>query len=152
MIVKIMQKQEKRNSEILNKLRSKRDFQETKRTRISMLLAARISRAIKDRNWSKIEFAGKIGKSPSVISKWLSGTHNFTSDTISDIQEALSIQLFNLEKEEDRPIISAGTTTNITVNIFKKIDDYSKAFDGEGIFFEVAADVQVVETTLPNLN
>ncbi|MBK9509856.1 MAG: hypothetical protein IPO04_10505 [Cytophagaceae bacterium] len=38
-------------------------------------------------------------KNQSIITKWLSGTHNFTSDTLFDIQEAWGINLFNLEKQ-----------------------------------------------------
>jgi transcriptional regulator with XRE-family HTH domain len=54
-----------------------------------MLLAARIDDARKAKGWSQHEFAEQMGKNPSEISKWLSGTHNFTSDTLWDIEEKL---------------------------------------------------------------
>ncbi len=37
------------------------------------------------RGISQQEFASMMGKQPSEVSKWLSGNHNFTIDTLSDI-------------------------------------------------------------------
>lgn len=34
---------------------------------------------------------------PSLVSKWLSGTHNFTIDTLTDIQRVLGIRLLDVE-------------------------------------------------------
>jgi ribosome-binding protein aMBF1 (putative translation factor) len=69
---------------------------ELKRTRNRMLVAAKIDDAIISKGWKKTDFAHKIGKNPSEITKWLSGTHNFTVDTLSDIESVLQIQLLNI--------------------------------------------------------
>jgi transcriptional regulator with XRE-family HTH domain len=61
-----------------------------------MLFAARLSDLISQRNLSKVEFAKKVNQEPSVITKWLSGTHNFTMDTQTEIAIALSISLDEL--------------------------------------------------------
>jgi hypothetical protein len=38
-----------------------------------------------------------VGKdNPSIITKWLSGTHNFTVDTLIELQHALDITLLDL--------------------------------------------------------
>jgi transcriptional regulator with XRE-family HTH domain len=58
-----------------------------------MQLALRISDAIKAKGWSQKQFAEAMNKKPSEINRWLSGTHNFTTDTLWHIQEILSIQL-----------------------------------------------------------
>jgi ribosome-binding protein aMBF1 (putative translation factor) len=58
-----------------------------------MLLAARIDDKIRDRGLSNQEFAYMMGKKPSEISKWLSGTHNFTTETLWEIERVLNIQL-----------------------------------------------------------
>lgn len=74
---------------------------ELNRTKQRMLLAAKIDDAIKAKGWKKTDFAHAMIKSPSEISKWLSGTHNFTTDTLSDIEEVLGIQLLNLGKKQE---------------------------------------------------
>lgn len=58
-----------------------------------MLLAARIDDKIRDHGLSNQEFAYMMGKKPSEISKWLSGTHNFTTETLWEIERVLNIQL-----------------------------------------------------------
>jgi transcriptional regulator with XRE-family HTH domain len=83
---------------------------EFKRTEQRMLLAAKIDDAIKAKSWKKTDFAHAMKKSPSEISKWLSGTHNFTSDTLWDIGEVLGINFINIDDSPEpsykfRPVI-----------------------------------------------
>lgn len=66
-----------------------------------MKLAAKIDKARIKMGLSKKQFAEKLSKSPSEITKWLSGTHNFTSDTLFDIQQLLAVELINFE---DKPV------------------------------------------------
>jgi transcriptional regulator with XRE-family HTH domain len=78
-----------------------------------MQLALRISDAIKTRGWSQKQFAEAMNKKPSEINRWLSGTHNFTTDTLWHIQEILGIQLlaepvtstFNFEADSLRKFV-----------------------------------------------
>ncbi len=58
-----------------------------------MLLAAKIDNAIKAKYWKKKEFAESLNKKPSEIAKWLSGTHNFTIETLFDIERVLDINI-----------------------------------------------------------
>jgi len=109
-----MDSQIKRNSAVIKNLREKRDLLETQRTRTSMLLAAHISKAIKNKGWTKSEFAEKLKKKPSVITRWLSGTHNFTSDTLSDIQAILGIKLLFTEEE------NSGQRYHLTLEVIVK--------------------------------
>lgn len=78
---------------------------EMKRTRDRMKLAAKIDQLLIEKGLSKGQFAKFMGKEPSVISKWLSGTHNFTTDTLSDISDCLGVSLFKLFEETTPPII-----------------------------------------------
>ncbi len=76
------------------------DPSEQRRTDHRMLLAAAIEDGMQAKGWKKKDLMNAVGiKNQSIITKWLSGTHNFTSDTLFDIQEALGINLFNLEKQ-----------------------------------------------------
>jgi ribosome-binding protein aMBF1 (putative translation factor) len=79
--------------------------EEQARTDRKMRIAAIIDDAIKAKGWGKKQFAEKIGRKPSEITKWLSGTQNFTVDTLADIEQVLGIKLLNLtEKRKAQPI------------------------------------------------
>lgn len=82
-------------SEILNEISPI----EAEKTEKRMLLAAKIDDAVKAKSWNRTDFAREMNKEPSVITKWLSGTHNFTFDTLLDIQRILDINLINLDEK-----------------------------------------------------
>ncbi len=69
---------------------------EMEQAKLKMQLAAKIEDLIKSKSWSKSEFAEKIGKHPSEITKWLSGTQNFTIDTLIEIAFIFKIKLSDL--------------------------------------------------------
>lgn len=92
-------KTEKHSSSLIKKLLNERDVKQTGRVRARMLLASKIDDELKARNWSKKRFADEMGKRPSVITKWLSGTHNFTVDTLVDIENKLGILLLDVTLE-----------------------------------------------------
>lgn len=64
-----------------------------------MYLAARLDDLLVAKGWNKSTFAEKMGKRPSEISKWLSGTHNFTMDTLTDIAHFLEVDFASLFAE-----------------------------------------------------
>lgn len=66
------------------------------RTRNRMLLAIKISEALKDKKMTQKQFASQMGKTESEVSEWLSGDRNFTVDTLTDISEALDINLLDI--------------------------------------------------------
>ncbi|MEX2409786.1 MAG: helix-turn-helix transcriptional regulator [Candidatus Paceibacterota bacterium] len=90
-----MNKPTKKN--LLNKLLDSITPEEQEKTDKKMILAAKIANAIKAKGLKKYEFAEVLNKQPSEISKWLSGTHNFTIDTLMDIERVLSIKLLDTE-------------------------------------------------------
>ena len=73
-----------------------------------MLLAIKIADAVESKGYSKSEFAKKINKNNSEISKWISGTHNFTFDTLIMLEIELNIKLNNSEIETKRKRKSKG--------------------------------------------
>lgn len=85
------------NSAIIDDLFDSSDPDEADRIKNKMLLAAKIDDAMISKGLSKSQFAAKMGKKNSVITKWLSGTHNFTADTLFDIGRVLDVNLINLE-------------------------------------------------------
>lgn len=67
-----------------------------------MFIAAKIADAMRIRGWNNNKLMEEMGKNtPSVISKWLSGTHNFTVDTLSELEEILEIRLMDLEEKKE---------------------------------------------------
>ncbi len=64
------------------------------KTRIA--LACQIDDLIKAKGFSYSQFAKIMGKTPSVISKWTSGMHNFTIDTLEEIAYHLDVSLADL--------------------------------------------------------
>ncbi len=69
---------------------------EMEKTKVKMQLAARIEDLMRARNYSKSQFAEKIEKHPSEITKWLSGTQNFTTDILTEIASALGVEVSTL--------------------------------------------------------
>jgi len=66
-----------------------------------MLIAAKIADAMKEKGWRKTDLLKAVKKeNPSIITKWLSGTHNFTMDTLVELENALGINLLNIAKPE----------------------------------------------------
>lgn len=61
-----------------------------------MLLAAKIADGMKAKGWKNMDLLRALGKeNPSVITKWLSGTQNFTTDTLVELENALGINLLD---------------------------------------------------------
>lgn len=86
-------------SALIEKLINESDPREYSRTKNRMLIAAKIHDALKAKGWIKKDLAAALNKKPSVITLWLSGTHNFTSDTLTDIGEVLGVSLLNTENK-----------------------------------------------------
>ncbi len=90
------EKLEPYKSHILDDLFAEIDFNELEKTRKRMQLAAWIADGIGAKGWNKKQFAEKMKVALSVVSRWLSGTHNFESDTLFDIESILGIEIIRL--------------------------------------------------------
>ena len=89
-----MNKPKKHKSLIIQKLQKNRSIAEFEKTKKRMLLAAKIADAMKAKGWNKGKLAEALDQHQSVITKWLSGTHNFTADTLFDIERVLENEVF----------------------------------------------------------
>ncbi len=96
---------EKYESDLLSELLSEISPQEQEKTNKRMLLAARIDDAMKAKGWKKGDLAIAMNKQPSIITRWLSGTHNFESDTLFDIERVLNIRLVTLDDSPKEQVI-----------------------------------------------
>lgn len=92
-------------SNILSEIFAEITPKEQKRTDTRMLLAAKIKDGMNAKGRRKKQLAEALEQNPSVITKWLSGTHNFTSDTLSDIEEVLGISLLDVQAKKETQIV-----------------------------------------------
>ena len=63
---------------------------------LSFEIADRIDAVLKHKGMSQKDLALKMGKRESEISKWLTGRHNFTTNTLADISLALNEQIISV--------------------------------------------------------
>jgi ribosome-binding protein aMBF1 (putative translation factor) len=95
-----MNKPRKHTSNVRERLKFSGDRVRRARLPKKMMIAAKISAAIETLDWDNKDLAEKLGKYSSEITRWLKGDHNFTLDTLSDIEEILDIKLLALDDEE----------------------------------------------------
>ncbi len=86
----------KHKSAILAKIMDETSPVEKQQIENKMTLAARIADLINAKGLGKSELAVQMGKNPSEITKWLSGTQNLTIDTLTEIAFALNITIAEL--------------------------------------------------------
>lgn len=93
----------KRGSSIIGSILEDITPIEQKKTDNRMIIAAKIQDAMDEKGWRAKDLLHALGKNEkhqSIVSKWLSGTHNFTTDTLTEIGSVLDIEFFNLNKKE----------------------------------------------------
>ena len=83
-------------SSLILELLQNRDPIQTAQTRKRMLIAARLEEILNELGWKKKDLAEKLGKNPSEVTKWMSGTHNFTTDTLSEIEQVTGKSLIQV--------------------------------------------------------
>ncbi|MCH5243106.1 MAG: helix-turn-helix transcriptional regulator [Muribaculaceae bacterium] len=65
---------------------------------LSFEIADRIDSILKRKGMTQKELAAKMGKRESEISKWLTGRHNLTTNTIAGISSALGEPIILIAK------------------------------------------------------
>lgn len=63
----------------------------------SFAIADRIETVLNERKITHKEWASQIGETEAEVSRWVSGTHNFTLRTLAKISVALGEDLIKLE-------------------------------------------------------
>ena len=78
-----------KRSSIIEARRTKVSPEVRRSVNLSFLIVDRIHAILKERGLKQKDLANMLGKKESEISKWMRGTHNFTIDTISSIENVL---------------------------------------------------------------
>jgi transcriptional regulator with XRE-family HTH domain len=69
------------------------------RVRLSVEIVERIAQLMQQKNMNQNDLARALGKTPSEISKWLSGTHNFTLKSIQKLEFILGRPILKVVDE-----------------------------------------------------
>jgi transcriptional regulator with XRE-family HTH domain len=130
-----MSKAENYESDILNEIYDEISPSELKKVEKRMLLAQKISEGIKANGWRKIDFARALNKRPSEVTKWLSGTHNFNSDTLFDIEEILGIELITTASQPKEQVITFHLSVSQRQSYLKSgLSDFRSESDNKSIY------------------
>ena len=65
---------------------------------LSFDIAKRIANIMATKRWTQADLARATGKKAPLVSRWLSGTHNFTIQTIAEIESALGASVINVTR------------------------------------------------------
>lgn len=96
-----MEKPRKYSSAALNRVKDRVSTEQKELVKKRMQLALKIDEARKAKRLSKSELANAMGsKNPSEATKWLSGTHNFTTDTLFKLEQVLGVSLVHCTNEK----------------------------------------------------
>lgn len=79
---------------------------------LSFYIVDRISEILQLKGMTQKDLADLLGKKESEISKWMTGTHNFTIRSIAKIERALNVSIFDIEKEKqsEKEILKVNTS------------------------------------------
>lgn len=67
----------------------------------NLAIAGKIQELLKDRGLKPADLARMLEKKPSEISKWLTGTHTFTTKTITKIETVLGEDIIHIEAQKE---------------------------------------------------
>lgn len=67
-----------------------------RRVDLTLLIVDRIHSILEEKGLKQKDLASMLGKKESEISKWMRGTHNFTIDTITSIENALGTPILQI--------------------------------------------------------
>ena len=87
------------NSEIIDSILDSIDNVNACKVETKIIIAAQIDIGMIASGLDKNKFAKLMKQDVSVITTWLSGTHNFSIDTIIDIEQVLDIQIININEK-----------------------------------------------------
>lgn len=90
---------------LLEQLRRETTEEIKREVDLSFEIADRIYEILLKKNLTQRDLATLLGKSEAEISKWLRGTHNFTTKTIAKIEIALGEPIIKVNGQSRKPDI-----------------------------------------------
>lgn len=96
----------------------------------NLAIANKIHEMLEERRLKPADLARMLKKTPSEISKWLSGTHTFTTKTITKIETVLKEDIIHIEAQ--REIVYLKVYVNHEEEIEETSFENSEVFATEG--------------------
>ena len=87
-----------KRSSIIDARRQRVSTETRNKVQLSFMIVDRIHAILEERGLRQKDLADMLGKKESEISKWMRGTHNFTIDTVSSIENALGAPILQVVK------------------------------------------------------
>lgn len=84
--------------------------------RLNMDIANRIYDLLKEKKMTQREFAALMGKRESEISRWLTGSHGFTTTTLAKISAVLGEPIVEVKKEPQAKFVFISPNAFVTPN------------------------------------
>ncbi len=101
----------------------------------NLAITEKVRQALEFKGWTRMQFAEAMGKSPSEVSKWLTGMHNLTLKSIIKMESVLGINLIQCEPMQEYEYIFLGMV-NVGMAAEEPRAEYSSAT--EKVEFEIA--------------
>ena len=86
----------RKNNLVLEEIRKTTSPEIKMQVELSVAISNRIYDILEMNNMTQKDLAVKMGKTETEVSRWLSGTHNFTIETICKISYALGIDILEV--------------------------------------------------------
>lgn len=91
----------------------------------NIAITEKIRLALEQKGWKALDLAKALDKSPSEVSKWLTGMHNLTLKSITKMETALGIDLVNVEPVKEIQYVYLGTIKG--GDLEQSISDYEES-------------------------
>lgn len=85
----------------------------------NLQVTEKVRLALEAKGWKAADLAAAMGKSPSEVSKWLTGMHNLTLKSIVKMETALGIELIHTEAVKEYEYVFLGAVTGTQEHIAK---------------------------------
>lgn len=90
----------------------------------NLAITEKVRLALEQKGWKALDLAKAMDKSPSEVSKWLTGMHNLTLKSITKMEIALGVDLINVEPVKEIQYVYLGTIKG--GNLQEAINDYEE--------------------------
>lgn len=90
-----------KRSSILEERRKRVNPEIREKVNLSFQIVDRIHEILMSKGYKQKDLATMLGKSEAEVSKWMRGTHNFTIDTLLNIEQALNAPILKVYSEQE---------------------------------------------------
>jgi len=72
-------------------------------------IVVRVHQILREKGWSQKDLAAKLEKTPSEVSKWLKGDHNFTLRSLAKLEAEFGAEIIYVPKKDSFHVQRSGS-------------------------------------------